>query len=30
MKSKADIVLVEIGGTVGDYENLFAMKVQEN
>lgn len=26
MKSKADIVLVEIGGTVGDYENLFAME----
>ncbi len=26
MKSRADIVLVEIGGTVGDYENLFAME----
>ena len=26
MKSKADIVLIEIGGTVGDYENLFAME----
>src|SRR3989344_2766779 len=26
MKSKADVVLVEIGGTVGDYENLFAME----
>ena len=26
LKSKADIVLVEIGGTVGDYENLFAME----
>ena len=26
MNSKADIVLVEIGGTVGDYENLFAME----
>src|SRR3989344_3830171 len=25
-KSKADIVLVEIGGTVGDFENLFAME----
>lgn len=24
--SKADIVLVEIGGTVGDYENLFAIE----
>jgi len=26
IKSKADIVLVEIGGTVGDFENLFAME----
>ncbi|MAG18388.1 MAG: CTP synthetase [Candidatus Diapherotrites archaeon] len=26
VKSKADIVLVEIGGTVGDFENLFAME----
>jgi len=26
MKSNADIVLIEIGGTVGDYENLFAME----
>ncbi len=26
MKSGADIVLIEIGGTVGDYENLFAME----
>ncbi len=26
MKSKADVVLIEIGGTVGDYENLFAME----
>ncbi len=26
VKSKADIVLVEIGGTVGDYENMFAME----
>lgn len=26
IKSKADIVLIEIGGTVGDYENLFAME----
>jgi CTP synthase len=24
--SKADIVLVEVGGTVGDYENLFAIE----
>ncbi|MDO8647033.1 MAG: CTP synthase [Candidatus Diapherotrites archaeon] len=24
--SKADVVLVEIGGTVGDYENLFAIE----
>ncbi|MEK6957873.1 MAG: CTP synthase [archaeon] len=26
MKSNADLVLIEIGGTVGDYENLFAME----
>lgn len=26
VKSKADIVLIEIGGTVGDYENMFAME----
>ncbi len=26
MKSKADIVLVEIGGTVGDYENVLAIE----
>ncbi|MFH1256678.1 MAG: CTP synthase (glutamine hydrolyzing) [Candidatus Diapherotrites archaeon] len=26
VKTKADVVLVEIGGTVGDYENLFAME----
>jgi len=26
MKSKADLVLVEIGGTVGDFENMFAME----
>ncbi|HLC79490.1 MAG TPA: CTP synthase [archaeon] len=26
MKSKADIVLIEIGGTVGDFENLFALE----
>ena len=26
MKSKAGVVLIEIGGTVGDYENLFAME----
>ncbi len=26
VESEADIVLVEIGGTVGDYENMFAME----
>ena len=26
VKSKADVVLIEIGGTVGDYENLFALE----
>ncbi|MFH1225339.1 MAG: CTP synthase [Candidatus Diapherotrites archaeon] len=26
MKTKADVVLVEIGGTVGDYENMFAFE----
>jgi len=26
LKKKADIVLIEIGGTVGDYENLFALE----
>jgi len=26
VKSKADIVVIEIGGTVGDYENMFALE----
>ncbi|MDO8428149.1 MAG: CTP synthase [Candidatus Diapherotrites archaeon] len=26
LEKKADIVLIEIGGTVGDYENLFALE----
>jgi CTP synthase len=26
VKTKADIILIEIGGTVGDYENLFALE----
>ncbi len=26
VKSRADVVLIEIGGTVGDYENLFALE----
>ncbi len=26
MKSKADIISIEIGGTVGDYENMFALE----
>ncbi len=25
-KTKADIILIEIGGTVGDYENMFALE----
>ena len=25
-KSKADVVLIEVGGTVGDYENIFIME----
>ena len=26
VKSKADVVVIEIGGTVGDYENMFALE----
>ncbi len=26
VQSKADIVLIEVGGTVGDYENMFALE----
>jgi len=26
VESKADVVLIEVGGTVGDYENLFALE----
>jgi len=26
VKKKADVVLIEIGGTVGDYENMFALE----
>tara|TARA_Y100000310_G_C20680687_1_gene815773 strand:- start:528 stop:2225 length:1698 start_codon:yes stop_codon:yes gene_type:complete len=26
IKSKADVVVIEIGGTVGDYENMFALE----
>lgn len=26
VKTKADVVVIEIGGTVGDYENMFAME----
>ncbi len=26
VKTKADVILIEIGGTVGDYENMFALE----
>jgi CTP synthase len=26
MKSQADVIVIEIGGTVGDYENMFALE----
>ncbi len=26
MKTKADVIVIEIGGTVGDYENMFALE----
>lgn len=26
VKTKADVILIEVGGTIGDYENLFALE----